>query len=180
MTNFPIYLAQTDAERAPETVTARKYLYNAERFRYAFEPERAIPLYQKAWDLWPRVLLAHPKFARINNVLEDLYEVQIPFNFYVQKHRTEEFKKLLLGLAQMAVWPHPPIDELLQSDPADLVKIIPVRNARSVFEYLMYYDGPNAPELKFGISRLDTGGHPGNAHRNAVSGTLRVEPANRA
>ena len=155
MTNFPASLAQTGCGSGrwkPSPPCASKYLYNAQRFRYAFDPERAIPLYQKAWDLWARVLLAHPKFARISNVQEDIYEVQLPFNFYVQKHRTEEFKKLLLGMAQFAVWPHPPISELLQSDPSDLVKIIPVRNSRGILEYLMYYDGPDAPELKTAIA----------------------------
>ncbi|HWY85917.1 MAG TPA: hypothetical protein VNX28_04290, partial [Gemmataceae bacterium] len=49
MTNFPEHLTQTDAERDPETVTARKFFYGAERFRRAEDPERAIPLYQQAW-----------------------------------------------------------------------------------------------------------------------------------
>ena len=144
MTNFLIYLAQTDAERARDGHRSQISLQR-----------RALPLrlragaghtaLSKSLGSLAARLVSPPKIRRINNVLEDLYEVQIPFNFYVQKHRTEEFKKLLLGMAQMAVWPHPPIGELLQSDPADLIKIIPVRNARSVFEYLMYYDGPNAP-----------------------------------
>ena len=152
MTNFQMYLTQTDAERAPETVLARKYLYNAERFRKSYDPEGAIALYQKAWQLWGQVLLAHPKFARIASINEDLYEIQVPYNFYVQKHRTEEFKNLLLGMAQLAVWPYPPLSELLKSSPSDLVQIIPVRNSRGILEYLMYYDGPDARELKMALT----------------------------
>lgn len=150
MTNFPEFLTQTEAERLPETVTARKYFYNADRIRKAEDPERAIPLYEKAWGLMTEVLLSHPRFARLGNVQEDLYDIQIPFNFYVQKHRGEVFKPMLLGIAQMAAWPYPPYDELLNS--SQKVKIMPVRNHRGILDSLLYYDGPDALELKSALA----------------------------
>jgi len=150
MTNFPAYLTQTEAERNPETVTARKYLYNADRLRRSEDPERAIPMYQKGWELFTQVLLAYPDFARLPTVQEDLYESQLNYNFYVQKHRTEVFKPLLIGLAQTAIWPNPPLDELLTS--GQKIKIMPVRNHKGMLDNLLYYDGPNPLDLKMAIA----------------------------
>lgn len=150
MTNFPEFITQTDAERLPATVTARKYFYNADRIRKAEDPERAIPLYEKGWNLITEVLLSNPRFARLSNVQEDLYDIQIPYNFYVQKHRGELFKPLLIGLAQMATWPNPPYDELLNS--SQRLKILPVRNHRGLLDALLYYDGQDALELKTALA----------------------------
>jgi hypothetical protein len=152
MTNFPRWLTQSEAERKPGAVTARKFLYDAERLRRAEneDPERAIPLYEKAWRLWPQVLLAHPRFARLDDVQDELYEAQIRYNFYVQKHRGDVFKPLTIGMAQLASWPYPSFDKLLDS--SQKVKITPMRNHRGVLDYLLYYDGPRAGDLKMALT----------------------------
>jgi hypothetical protein len=155
MTNFPEHLTQTDAERDPETVMARKLFYQAERFRRAEDPERAIPLYQQAWKLWTQVFLAHPKFAQNSLVLEDLYETQIRYNFYVQKHRSEVFKPVTMGLAQLATWPYPPFFDRLTV--SQKVKILPVRNHRGILDYLLFFDGPHAEELKIALTAWTQG-----------------------
>jgi hypothetical protein len=160
MTNFPNYIVQTDIERAPETVVARKYLYNADRIRKEDQdPERAIPLYQKAWEIWAQVFLAHPLMARLSDVQEDVYEKEF-FNMrYVQKHRSEVFTPVLTGLAQLAAWPYPPYDDLL--DPGQKNKIVPVRDAHGFLEYLAFYDGPNARELKMALTAFSDGAQIG-------------------
>ncbi len=160
MTQFLQFLTQTNAERTSEAVNARKFLYNAERYRQAYDPEHAIPLYQKAWQLWVQVLLAHPDFSQLLNVQDDLYEAQHNFNMYVQKNRTEEFKKLFLGMAQMAAWPHPPVEELLKTNASELVKIMPVRSHRGVLDTLLYYDGPDAQGLKLALAGFTQGAVP--------------------
>jgi hypothetical protein len=161
MANFYDWLAQSDGERAPETVAGRKMFYNARRFRYAQDPERAIPLFEKGWDIWTQVLLAHPKFARLDKVQEDLYEVQLISNRYIQENRAPEFRKTLLGLGQLAIWPHPPLESLLKQSASEWTKIVPVRSAQGITEYLAYYDGPGATELKTALAGWMTGTVPG-------------------
>jgi hypothetical protein len=159
MTNFPEFLVQTDAERTADAVTARKYFYNAARLEKAErDPERAIPMYQKASDLWIQVLLAHPEFARLSNVQEDIYEIQVPYCFYVQKHRAETFKPLLIGMAQTAIWPYPPLEEFLEGQKS---KILPVRSHRGLLEYLQYYDWPDAKEVKMALAGWTQAAVPG-------------------
>jgi hypothetical protein len=157
MTNFHRWITQCEAERDPMAVTARKFLYDAERLRRAEneDPERAIPLYQKAWQLWPQILLAYPRFARLDDIQDELYESQIRYNFYVQKHRGDLFKPLTIGMAQMAIWPHLPIDEYLPA--SQKIKIMPVRNQRGILDYLLYYDGPDAKELKMALAGCTEG-----------------------
>ncbi len=150
MTNFPEFLTQTDAERDAATVTARKYFYNAERLRRAGDVERAIPEYKHGWQLWTEVLLSYPRFARLSNVQEDMYETQQYYNKYVQKYREEIFRPLLIGVAQMAVWPYPPLDNILDS--SQRLKVMPVRNHRGILDYVMFYNGPNALELKMALA----------------------------
>jgi hypothetical protein len=53
---------------------------------------------------------------------------------------------LTLGMAQLASWPYPSYDGLLAT--SQKVKIMPVRNNRGILDYLLYYDGPRAAELK--------------------------------
>jgi hypothetical protein len=97
-------------------------------------------------------LLAHPNFARMDKTQEDLYEIQYFYNLYVQENRAQEFRKMLLGLAQMAVWPHPPIEEILKFKASELGKIMPVRSQQGFLNYLSYYDGPDAAELKMALA----------------------------
>lgn len=158
MTNFPEFITQTDAERTAECVTARKFFFNAERIRRAEDPERAIPLYNNAWQFLTHVLLAKPGFARLANVQEDAYEIQIPYNIYVQKHRGEVFEPLLIGMAQLATWPHPTLEKLLTS--SQRAKIMPVRNHRGLLDYLLYYESPNALGLKMALVGITGGPMP--------------------
>ena len=150
MTNFPEFLVQTDGERLTSTINARKLFYNAEQMRILEEPERAIPLYKQAWDLLTHVLLANPKFARLMNLQEDFYEIQISHNFYVQKHRIEVFRPTFIGVAQMPLWPNLPLEQMLT--PSQKIKIMPVRNHRGILDYIIYYDGPQAAELKLALA----------------------------
>ncbi len=161
MSNFYDWLTQSDGERAPETVAARKFFYNARRFRYAQDPERAIPLFEKGWELWTQVLLGHPKFARLDRIQEDLYEAQLVSNRYTQENRAPEFRKTLLGLAQFAIWPHPPLENILKLNAAEWTKIVPVRSSQGITEYLAYYDGPGAAELKLALAGWTSGTVPG-------------------
>ncbi len=67
LTNFPVFLAVAETERKPETVAARKTLYQAEQARKLSikrGPDGAIALYEKGLAMWKEVLRNNRDFHR--------------------------------------------------------------------------------------------------------------------
>jgi hypothetical protein len=64
VTNFPFFLHSSQAEARPETVQARKTLWQAEQARKAGNKLRAITLYEDGLKRWRQVLLDNPNFHR--------------------------------------------------------------------------------------------------------------------
>jgi hypothetical protein len=63
VTNFPFFLASSQAEAKPETVSARKTLWRAEQARKLGRPE-ATQLYEEGLKKWKGVLAANKEFHR--------------------------------------------------------------------------------------------------------------------
>ena len=82
VTNFPYYVAAAQAEARPETVRARKTLFNADQARRAGNRLEAIRLYKDGLEQWKGVLLANPAFhrpERFDKAEEETYEYELEY-----------------------------------------------------------------------------------------------------
>jgi hypothetical protein len=146
MTNFPGHHAAAEAERTPEAVLARKLFFKAERLRrFENDPEQALDLYAQAWPVWLTVLVRHPQFANQSNIQEDFYELQLKQLRLVQNQRGRELKAAIIGVAQAALWPSVPLDDLLSSGEKN--RILEVRNVQGLLDWARAYDVPQRDEV---------------------------------
>ncbi len=82
VTNFPYYVAAAQAEARPETVRARKTLFEADQARRAGNRLEAIRLYKDGLEQWKGVLLANPAFhrpERFDKAEEETYEYELEY-----------------------------------------------------------------------------------------------------
>ncbi|MBX9583242.1 MAG: hypothetical protein K2X87_23305, partial [Gemmataceae bacterium] len=82
VTNLPYYVAQSEAESKPETVAARKALWQADLARRAGNRVEAIKLYQDGLGRWKQVLLDNPGFhrpERSDRTEEETYEYELEY-----------------------------------------------------------------------------------------------------
>ena len=108
MTNFGHHYFQAMAEKDPETVKARKLLYEAERLRKAAEPGPAMQTYQEAFALWKKQLEQYRDFHDDSMIQEETYEAQLHYLDLVQEHRGEQLRPALMVqdlLAELSVGP---------------------------------------------------------------------------
>jgi hypothetical protein len=147
MTNFDAHLGQADAERTPEMVMARKLIHRAESLRKANDYQ-ALGVYEEAWPTLVYSFLQHPKFAKLSNVQEDVYEPELRYLRLSQEARKDVFRNVVLGMAQMSAWPHPNWEKWGWVNSSQKAKIMPIRMARGPLEGVLYYDGDHADELR--------------------------------
>jgi hypothetical protein len=82
VTNLPYYLAQAEAEAKPETVAARKALWQADLARRAGNRVEAAGLYRDGLERWKKVLLDNPAFhrpERSDRTEEETYEYELEY-----------------------------------------------------------------------------------------------------
>lgn len=141
MVNFDDFLFQSEAERMPTTVAARKLFFDAQRLQARrTDPELAIELYERAFPLWLDSLFRHPRFAAISTVQEETYEWQTNYLLrLIQKERSAELTRILLGMPQLAGARHLPLYDLLPRAERD--RILPIRTIQGFLETLQVPDG---------------------------------------
>jgi hypothetical protein len=145
VSNYDGLFYQTEAERTVNQVTARKLLYQAERLRRFENPEQALTLFEAAWPLWIGTSIRFPKFAEQGTNQEDAYELQLKHLRLMQKQYPVLYRSLATGLAQLAVWPHAPLEDLLDS--SDKTRILPIRNVRGLLDSARVYQGAEQEEF---------------------------------
>ncbi len=82
VTNFPFYVSSAQVEALPETIAARKTLWDADQARRAGNRLEAIKLYQDGLEKWKAVLLANPTFhrpERFDRAEEESYEYELEY-----------------------------------------------------------------------------------------------------
>jgi hypothetical protein len=143
MTNFDAYFYQTNVERQPETVAARKAFFQAERLRrFEAAPKEAMDVYAQTFPAWLSLLLKYPDFSRISQVQEDTYEMQMRYIRLLQSQYDSDLKPLVTWLAQVGLkGPVPPL--LSEAFDNEQAKIIPIRKVRGPFEMVYVFDWPN-------------------------------------
>jgi hypothetical protein len=86
MTNFPHHYFRALTEMDPQTVNGRKLLFQAERFRKAAIPDRAIDTYAAAFAEWKKVLERYPDFRQDEFIQEETYEAELRYLDLVREH----------------------------------------------------------------------------------------------
>jgi hypothetical protein len=145
MSNYDGNFYQAAAEKDAETVLAHKLLYEAGLYNRNDQYE-ALALYEQAWPLWMDVFLRYPHFADNTSVQDDIYEPMVRYLRLTQVHNPDLFRALLLGMAQMSVWPHPNWVDWGWIDTKS--KIVTVRVARGPLESVAYYAGPEVDQVR--------------------------------
>ena len=82
VTNFPYYLAASEAESDPPTVKARKTLWQADQARRTGNRQAAIEMYRDGLDQWKKVLLKFPTYqldVRTSKAEEDTAEYELEY-----------------------------------------------------------------------------------------------------
>jgi hypothetical protein len=148
MTNFDGHFYQSEGEKDPQTVHARKLLYLAGRY-FKKGNQEALPAFEQAWPLLLEVGLRQPKFFQVNFVQDDVYEAMLRYLQLGQKQNPRLFRNLLLGMAQMSTWPHPDWKQWNWIDSAQWEKITPaVRVAQGPLEMVAIYNGPEIEQVR--------------------------------
>lgn len=98
LTNFGDFFHQSDKERLPETVAARKRFHEAVQLR---RDVRAVGVYEQALELWLDVLLKNPNFRQIGTIQEESYEMQIRYQRRVQFQNKERLERFFVTFAQI-------------------------------------------------------------------------------
>src|SRR5262249_37711390 len=109
--NYEPRLAEAEAEQTTAAVRARKLFFQADRLR-RFEDarEQALEKYAEPWPIWLNVLVEYPRFRENTNIQEDTYEIELKYSRLLQKENESRlFHPVLIGMTQMAVWPHLPL-----------------------------------------------------------------------
>jgi hypothetical protein len=75
LTNFKFFYYQSQAEQKPETVAARKVLFEAQQLHKAGRAN-ALEKYQEFLPLWVAVLQQNPEYATNEQLQEDAYDAQ--------------------------------------------------------------------------------------------------------
>jgi hypothetical protein len=151
MSNYDNHYYSALAERTRDCVVGRKLFHQADITFKKIEtaPEQALEAYEQAWPFWINVFLQNPKFASQPMVQEDVYEFLLKSVRLTQRERAGVFRPVVTAAAQMAIWPHPPLDALLT--PSEKVRIIPIRNVRGVLDWIQ---APKLPEQDLEQTRL--------------------------
>src|SRR5205807_281820 len=107
------------------------------------DQHEALPLYEEAWPLWVETCLRYPRFAGLSSAQEDVYEAMLRYVRLSQKHRPEAMRAIMLGMAQMSVWPHPNWEQWRWIDAGQKQQIVSnrlIRVTRGPLELVAYYD----------------------------------------
>ena len=108
MTNFPYFLASSEAEQADVTIAARQLLWRAERAAQVGENSAAIELYVAGLAKFRQALIAFPQFyrpGRSDTTEEQLYEYQIQLTDLLRDDVKVRDRADAIGLATRAVAP---------------------------------------------------------------------------
>jgi hypothetical protein len=139
VTNVQTFLFQSEIEKDPETIQARKLFYQADTARMSGKHTKAIQIYEKVLGsqdkpgLWARILknrgrfLAHERTSE--HVLEETYEHQARYLRLLKEDKGEELKRGTLMLFNIGMVARPSLVPALlleEKAPESFAKIEPL------------------------------------------------------
>src|SRR5262249_50072013 len=103
LTNFPHHYFRSQAEMGPDTIQARKDLFEAEQLRLAAKAQ-ALPRYEQALQDWrDKVLAKYQELLYDDILLEDLFEAELNYlQFFNDSPRGRQLKQALFLEAVLA------------------------------------------------------------------------------
>lgn len=164
MSNYDNHYYSALAERTRDCVVGRKLFHQADITFKKIEtaPEQALAAYEQAWPFWVNVFLQNPKFASQAMVQEDIYEYLLKSVRLTQRERASIFRPVVTAAAQMAVWPHPPLEQMLT--PSEKVRVLPVRNVRGILDWIQLLKLPEKDldhtRMFLAVWPMAAGGYP--------------------
>jgi hypothetical protein len=163
--NYENRLYEAEAESTPQAVLAHKLFFQADRLRrFEDAPELALEKYEQAWPIWLDIMLSHPKFRNNGTMQEDIYEIELKYSRLLQKeNEAKVFHPVLVGLAQMALWPPLPLlpDPALKApadwaaSATDVLQATGLSGSKEVQEWLGQLRGPYEVRRAFAKETLD-------------------------
>ncbi len=147
VTNYPARLAETDAERDPDTRVGRKWFFQAERLRkFEQATEEALALYEKAVPLWMELMLKYPGWRRQDVLQEDTCELELKYVRHWRNERIGLLRPLVFGMIQFADPLHLPV-ELYTTD-TQRKQNIPILAFRGPLSQVLVFEAlPETHEL---------------------------------
>ncbi len=83
VTNFKSHMYTSEIEMNPDTIGARKIFFQAEQYRKLAKTSKSIVAYEKAFDLWKKMLAKRPAGdeydQEFEKIQEEMYENQINY-----------------------------------------------------------------------------------------------------
>jgi hypothetical protein len=140
MTNFPDFFHQSERERLPETVAARKKYFQAQRL-HREGSSLSIAAYRDALAQWLDVLLQNPTFRQIGSIQEDTYEMQFKYLRHLQKRNEETLTFLMMGMARSTPVVGAYIEERHFFNPALRYTVLPLREVEGPYDWVALYEG---------------------------------------
>lgn len=108
MTNFPYFLASSEAEQDSLTINARKLLFAAEEAKDNAENNAAIRDYTQGLAIWREVLQKYPNFHRPDNserTEEDTYEYELELTNLLKEDGNVRRRAVETGEAMRVLFP---------------------------------------------------------------------------
>ncbi len=104
LANFSHHYYRADAERDRDAIEARKLIYEADQLRRAAEPERAIAMYLKAFDVWKQFLARdrYREFRSDSETQGDTYEAELRYLELLRDHRGAQLRPALAAQGALA------------------------------------------------------------------------------
>jgi hypothetical protein len=149
LTNFEHHYHHAEAERMPDQVMARKLFFNAVQQRASGDVEQALALFDAAWPYWLGTCVRFPRFIEQTPNQEDGYELQLKHLRLMQRQYPALFKAVTTGMAQLALQPPMPLDDLLDS--GDKSRIVPIRNIRGPLDAARVYSVKEREDVARGL-----------------------------
>ncbi len=103
MSNFPHHLMRSRVEAEPDTVLARRRLFEADSYRLQASYDRALATYHRpdAIALWIKVLNKNPEYRDDKFIQESTFEIQLRYLDLINKEWGWRLKREVTGLTSL-------------------------------------------------------------------------------
>jgi hypothetical protein len=153
---FDNFIRQTNVERTPEAVAARKAIFEVKSREEEGERSPVQIYHDKVLPLWLDLLLRYPEFRQIESIQDETYELQAAYFEKLQRH--PYLKTLFSTWAKASAfgvlpWPNcpefikPPAVFYAEVKKKDL-KVLPIVSVEGLLDTLYVLDGPGVETIK--------------------------------
>jgi hypothetical protein len=151
--NFGGHYFQSQVEKRPETVAARKLFFQAEVERSLAAEAKARALYEDGFQRWFEIMLAQRNFRELDNIQAETYEKEQLYMYLLEVKNQKILRPLVLGMAEIGMIEpraNPLFSSLLgvemvalkQTGKLDEKNFLPLRRISGPMEWVYFYTLP--------------------------------------